>query len=234
MTLRGTALLDNIRVVDIERARLSQQADVRGRMNILSDGRVGRFGWKAHSATLVEFMAEAMRDELGVTSPLAPTDLVSGCGTSAKPEADAVPLTSLVAFLDNIDPPLPTTACLTSAGATVFHNIGCDTCHQPNMFGPGNSGPNPTTIHPFTDLLLHDMGPQLDDHIQQGSATGSEFRTMPLWRVSDRIHFLHDGRAHSMAEAIGLHGGQAAAARDAFNRLSVADLQALMGFLGCI
>jgi len=116
----------------------------------------------------------------------------------------------------------------------VFHNIGCDTCHQPNMFGPGNSGPNPTTIHPFTDLLLHDMGPQLDDHIQQGSATGSEFRTMPLWRVSDRIHFLHDGRAHSMAEAIGLHGGQAAAARDAFNRLSVADLQALMGFLGCI
>ena len=78
MTLRGTSLLDNIRIVDIERTRLSQPDAVRGRMNILSDGRVGRFGWKAHSATLVEFMAEAFRDELGMTSPLAPTDLVRG------------------------------------------------------------------------------------------------------------------------------------------------------------
>jgi CxxC motif-containing protein (DUF1111 family) len=203
-------------------------------MNILSDGRVGRFGWKAHSATLVEFMAEAMRDELGVTSPLAPTDLVTGCSTSSKPEADAVPLTSLVAFLDNIDPPLPTAACLTSAGASVFHNIGCATCHQPDMFGPGNSGANPTTIHPFTDLLLHDMGLALADGIQQGSATGSEFRTAPLWRVSDRVHFLHDGRAPTTLDAIRAHGGQAAAARALFEALTPSDLQALMGFLGCI
>jgi CxxC motif-containing protein (DUF1111 family) len=234
MTLRGTSLLDNIRIVDIERTRVSQPDAVRGRMNILSDGRVGRFGWKAHSATLVEFMAEAFRDELGVTSPLAPTDLVSGCGTSSRAEADAVPLTSLVAFLDTIDPPAPTAACLTSAGAVVFHSVSCDTCHQPNMFGPGNSGPNPTTIHPFTDLLLHDMGPGLADGILQGSATASEFRTMPLWRVSDRVHFLHDGRALTIEAAIRAHGGQAAAARDAFNTLSAADLAALMNFLGCI
>jgi CxxC motif-containing protein (DUF1111 family) len=207
---------------------------VRGRLNILSDGRVGRFGWKAHSATLVEFMAEAFRDELGVTSPLATTDLVSGCGTSSRPEADAVPLTSLVAFLDTIDPPTPTAACLTSPGAAVFHSVGCDTCHQPNMFGPGNSGANPTTIHPFTDLLLHDMGPRLADGILQGSATGSEFRTMPLWRVSERVHFLHDGRAHTIDEAIRAHGGQATAARDGFNTLGAADLIALMNFLGCI
>jgi len=234
MTLRGTSLLDNIRIVDIERTRLSQPDTVRGRMNILSDGRVGRFGWKAHSATLVEFMAEALRDELGVTSPLAPTDLVRGCGTSSRPEADAVPLTSLVAFLDTIDPPAPTTACLISPGAAVFQSIGCASCHQPNMFGPGNSGSNPTTIHPFTDLLLHEMGPALADGLLQGSATGSDFRTMPLWRVSDRVHFLHDGRAHTIEEAIRAHGGQAAAARDAFNTLSAADLMALMNFLGCI
>jgi CxxC motif-containing protein (DUF1111 family) len=234
MTLRGTSLLDNIRIVDIERTRLSQPNAVRGRMNILSDGRVGRFGWKAHSATLVEFMAEALRDELGVTNPLAPTDLVSGCGTSATPEADAVPLTSLVAFLDTIDPPAPTAACLASPGAAVFNSVGCATCHQPNMFGPGNSGPSPTTIHPFTDLLLHDMGSGLADGILQGSATGSEFRTMPLWRVSDRAHFLHDGRAHTIDEAIHAHGGQASTARDAFNTLGGADLTALMNFLGCI
>jgi Di-haem oxidoreductase, putative peroxidase len=234
MTLRGTSLLDNIRTVDIERTRLSQPDTVRGRMNILSDGRVGRFGWKAHSATLVEFMAEALRDELGVTSPLAPTDLVRGCGTSSRPEADAVPLTSLVAFLDTIDPPAPTSICLTSPGAAVFQSVGCSSCHQPNMFGPGNSGPNPTTIHPFTDLLLHEMGPGLADGILQGSATGSEFRTMPLWRVSDRVHFLHDGRAHTIEEAIRAHGGQAAAARDAFNTLGAADRVALMNYLGCI
>ena len=234
MTLRGTSLLDNIRIVDIERTRLSQPDAVRGRMNILSDGRVGRFGWKAHSATLVEFIAEAFRDELGVTSPLAPTDLVHGCGTSSRPEADAVPLTSVVAFLDMIDPPAPAAACLISPGAVVFHSVGCDSCHQPNMFGPGSSGSNPTTIHPFTDLLLHDMGSGLADGMLQGSATGSEFRTMPLWRVSDRVHFLHDGRALTIEQAIRAHGGQAAAARDAFNALGAADLAALMNFLGCI
>jgi len=182
----------------------------------------------------VEFMAEAMRDELGVTSPLAPTDLVSGCGTSSKPEADAVPLTSVVAFLDNIDPPAPAAACLSSAGAAVFNNIGCATCHQPNMFGHGNSGANPTTIHPFTDLLLHDMGEALADGIQQGSATGTEFRTMPLWRVSDRVHFLHDGRATTILDAIKAHGGQAAGAKGMFDALSPSDLQALMDFLNCI
>jgi len=234
MTLRGTSLLDNVRAVDIERTRLNQPGAVRGRMNILSDGRIGRFGWKAHSATLVEFMAEAFRDELGVTSPLAPIDLVRGCGTSARGEADAVPLTSLVAFLDTIDPPAPSAACLNSLGAGVFQSAGCATCHQPNMFGPGNSGSSPTTIHPFTDLLLHDMGPGLADGILQGSATGSEFRTMPLWRVSDRVHFIHDGRAHTIEDAIRAHGGQAAAARNAFNALGAADLVALMDFLGCI
>ena len=234
MTLRGTSLLDNIRIVDLEKVRRSQPSPIQGRMNILADGRVGRFGWKAQTATLVDFMAEAMRDELGVTSPLAPTDLVTGCGTSSKPEADAVPLTSLVAFLDTIDPPAPTPACLASPGAAVFASIGCAHCHQPNMFGPGNSGPNPTTIHPFTDLLLHDMGLGLADGIQQGSATGSEFRTMPLWRVSDRAHFLHDGRATTITDAIRAHGGQADAARAAFDALSEADRQALLAFLNCI
>ena len=234
MTLRGTSLLDNIRIVDLEKVRRSQPSSVQGRLNILADGRVGRFGWKAQTATLVDFMAEAMRDELGVTSPLTPADLVSGCGTSNKAEADAVPLTSLVAFLDTIDPPAPTASCLGSAGAAVFTSIGCANCHQPNMFGPGNAGSNPTTIHPFTDLLLHDMGSGLADGIQQGSATGSEFRTMPLWRVSDRAHFLHDGRASTITDAIRAHGGQAADARAAFEALSDADRQALLDFLNCI
>src|SRR5262249_53518656 len=121
MTLRGTSLLDNIRVTHLEQVRLSQPADLRGRLNRLADGRVGRFGWKAQAATLVEFMGEAFRDEIGLTNPLAPTDLVNGCGASTShAEADAVPLTSLVAFLNTLDPLDPTDACLASPGAAIF------------------------------------------------------------------------------------------------------------------
>src|SRR4029450_4621498 len=120
-TLRGPSLLDNIRVAGLEEVRLLQPPSVQGRLNRLADGRVGRFGWKAQTATLVEFMAEAFRDEIGLTNPLAPTDLVNGCGASTPPpQADAVPLPSLVAFLNPFDPPVPTDACLASPGATIF------------------------------------------------------------------------------------------------------------------
>ena len=240
MTLRGTSLLDNIRVTHLEQVRLSQPADLRGRLNRLADGRVGRFGWKAQTATLVEFMGEAFRDEIGLTNPLAPRDLVNGCGASTlHPEADAVPLTSLVAFLNTLDPAVPADACLASPGAAIFAEqagggIGCATCHRPTMFGPGSSGSNPTTIRPYTDLLLHDMGPGLADGFLQGSATGSEFRTAPLWRLSDRQQFLHDGRANSIGEAIQAHGGQAAGAVDRFRALGSSDRQALLAFLSCI
>ena len=103
MTLRGTALIDNVLASQLLAAASdpSIPAGVRGRVNLLPDGRIGRFGWKAQTATLVEFMGEAFRDEIGVTNPLAPDDLVNGCGANIlKPEMDAVPLTALVAFLN--------------------------------------------------------------------------------------------------------------------------------------
>ena len=235
MTLRGTSLLDTIRIGNIDQVRLAQPPDVRGRLNVLDDGRFGRFGWKAQTATLVEFIAEAFRDEIGSTNPLAPRDLVRGCGASIDtPKADAAPLTSVAAFLNTIDPPVPTALCLTSQGAAVFASAGCATCHTPTMFGPGNSGAVPTTIRPYSDLLLHDMGEHLADGFVQGSATGREFRTMPLWRVSDRRHFLHDGRAATMLDAIMAHGGQASSALAAFIALSPANRQALLDFLNCI
>jgi CxxC motif-containing protein (DUF1111 family) len=176
-------------------------------------------------------MGEAFRDESGSTNPLAPIDLVRGCGASIlRPEADAAPLTSLVAFLNTIDPPAPTPACLASAGANIFAAIGCKTCHTPSMAGPGSGA----AVFLYSDLLLHNMGNALADGFEQGSASGSEFRTAPLWRVTDRAHFLHDGRAHSIPEAIGLHGGQAAGAAASFGSLSSSDRQSLMDFLGCI
>jgi hypothetical protein len=231
MTLRGTSLMDNIRIGDIEKVRATQPAAIQGRFNVLADGRVGKFGWKAQTATLVEFLGEAFRDEIGSTNPLAPIDLVRGCTASIlRPEADTAPLTSLVAFLNTIDPPTPAVACRTSPGAAVFAATGCATCHTPSLPGPGNASP----VFLYSDLLLHDMGGALADRFEQGSATGSEFRTSPLWRVVDRAHFLHDGRAHNISEAIGLHGGQAAGAAASFKSLGSSDLQALLDFLSCI
>jgi len=235
MTLRGTAMIDNILESQLRAAAIDPAvpAPVRGRVNLLPDGRIGRFGWKAQTATLVEFMGEAFRDEIGVTNPLAPTDLVNGCGAHIlKPEMDALPLTALVAFLNTIDPPVPAAACTASPGAAVFAAVGCANCHKPSYAVPGGG----TTLVPrlYSDLLLHKMGPGLSDGFEQGTATGAEFRTAPLWRVSDRTHFLHDGRATSILDAILLHGGQAGDAVAAFNALSSADRQALLAFLGCI
>jgi CxxC motif-containing protein (DUF1111 family) len=234
MGLFGTAIIDNILDIDIEAAAAAEPIAVRGRVNRLPDGRLGRFGWKAQTATLVEFMGEAFRDEIGSTNPLAADDEVDGCRASVlKPEADAAPLTSLVAFLDTLDPPKPAAACLASPGAAVFQSIGCTTCHRPSYTVRG-SGTNPTLVPQlFSDLLLHDMG-ALADGIPQAGATGSEFRTAPLWGVSKRPRLLHNGSASSLQEAISAHDGQGAAAAQAFRSLSAADQQLLLAFLGCI
>ncbi len=236
MTLRGTSLIDTILDAKILAVMNAQPMNVRGRPNVMPDGRIGKFGWKAQTPSLVEFMADAQRDEFGLTNPMRPHD-VAGCGGNlVSPEADAVPLTSLVSFLARIDdtddpPPLLSQEFLNSPGAMLFSSIGCAACHTPAMPGPGSPTASERPVRLYSDLLLHDMGPELADGIVQGLATGSEFRTMPLWRVSDRAHFLHDGRAMTIPEAIKMHGGQATAAAAAFQALSAADRQALLDFL---
>ena len=116
----------------------------------------------------------------------------------------------------------------------MFATVGCASCHTPVMSGPGSPTAAQKAVRLYSDLLLHDMGPGLADRFPQGQATGSEFRTMPLWRVSDRPHFLHDGRAGTVLDAIRAHGGQAAASAAGFDALSASDKQALLDFLGCI
>jgi CxxC motif-containing protein (DUF1111 family) len=229
MTVRGTGLIDFVQDRDILAVQAAQPADVRGKVNRLDDGRIGRFGWKAQIATLVEFMGDAFRTEMGVTNPLAPNDLVTGCGSNwVKPEIDGMPMQVVTAFLESVDPPVPAATCLSSAGASTFAAVGCASCHTPSYPGPSR------TINLYSDLLLHDMGPALADQVPAASATGSDFRTMPLWRVSERSHFLHDGRAASIPAAIAAHGGQAAASLAAYQALTPADQQAVLDFLGCI
>jgi Di-haem oxidoreductase, putative peroxidase len=229
MTLRGTALIDNILARDILAAQAAEPVSVRGRASVLPDGRIGKFGWKGQVPTLVEFMGEAFLAEMGITNPLAPKDEVSGCGANlVKPEMDALPLQAVTAFLNTVDPPAPTSFCLAKPGAATFQAVGCAQCHTPSMPSEGKRA------QLYSDLLLHDMGPDLGDGFPQGTASGDEFRTMPLWRVSDRAHFLHDGRATSLEGAIRAHGGQAAPSVQQFEGLGSTDKQALLDFLNCI
>lgn len=229
MTLRGNALLEAIRERDLLSNLAAQPEAVRGRANWLEDGRMGRFGWKANVVTLVEFVGFGYRNESGLTNPLAPTDEVSGCGQSGRDlELDALPLTAVTRFVQSLDPPAPSEACLTSAGAAVFRDAGCAGCHTPQLPGRG------TIVHLYSDLLLHDMGDALSDSIVQGSAGGRDWRTAPLWRASERKRFLHDARASSVSEAVAAHGGQASASAAAFAALTASDRDALLRFLDCI
>jgi hypothetical protein len=228
MTLVGDGKIDDIQLKDIRAVQAAQPAAIQGKLPVLADGRVGRFGWKADFPTLVEFMGDAFRTELGVTNPLQPRDLVSGCGAGGAPEIDALPVQAVTAFMNTLVPPEPSPACLASPGAAQFATLGCAGCHTPAIVSQGR----PARL--YSDLLLHEMGAGLADGFPQGAATGSEFRTMPLWRVGVRTRLLHDGRAASLEEAIGHHGGQAAPARAAFQALTAAERQAVLDFLGCI
>jgi mono/diheme cytochrome c family protein len=231
MTLRGNGLLDTIALGDMLANMALEPAEVRGRPNLLPDGRVGKFGWKANVATLVEFMGDAFRNEIGLTNPLQPSDEIRACNANRhSPEVDALALQATAKFLNTLDPPAPPASCTTSTGATVFQTVGCANCHTPTLPGPGARQAVPL----YSDLLLHHMGPALADDVQQGAAEGDEWRTMPLWRVSERGRFLHDGRATTLVDAIFAHDGQGRAARQTFTSLDPASKQALIAFLGCL
>ena len=115
----------------------------------------------------------------------------------------------------------------------MFSQIGCASCHVPTM----TTGNNPVAalsnqrVNLFSDLLLHAMGAGLADGIEQGRAKGDEFRTAPLWGLSRRDRFMHDGGSNTIEKAILRHGGEAQNARDRFGGLSPTDHDALLAFL---
>jgi CxxC motif-containing protein (DUF1111 family) len=125
-------------------------------------------------------------------------------------------------------------------GQALFGSASCWKCHTPTLttspYHPAAELRN-QTIHPYTDLLLHDMGAGLADNMGEGNATGSEWRTSPLWSigltpgVSGGEAYLHDGRARSLEEAILWHSGEAEASKEAFRTMSAADRAALIAFL---
>ncbi|MEZ4236190.1 MAG: di-heme oxidoredictase family protein [Myxococcota bacterium] len=148
------------------------------------------------------------------------------CDEVPDPEMSRADLFDLVTFAMLLAPPQPAPLDdQTRAGLHRFDDAGCGGCHLPRM--PSKYGPLPL----YSDLLLHDMGPDLDDNLLFLEAQTSEFRTQPLWGVSAVGPYLHDGRAHTLDEAIRWHGGEAQAARDAYAAMPDQDRADLLAFL---
>jgi hypothetical protein len=207
--------------------------------------RVGRFGWKAQHAVLFAFAGDAYLNEMGITTPLFPTE-VCPQGNCALLGFNPVPAfggtvpndtnTALQQFADFMaflaPPPIQPISRAGQGGDEIFAAIGCAQCHAPTM----RSGPSPVAalnnvvFQPFSDFLLHDMG-RLGDGIVQGGTGATEMRTAPLWGLRNVTAFLHDGRATSIEAAILAHDGQARQAQNEFSQLSNSDKRRLVCFL---
>jgi CxxC motif-containing protein (DUF1111 family) len=211
-----------------------------------NDGTITRFGWKAQDKSLVSFAGEALNVEEGVTNEQFPHERedTPGCVFNTSPEDHAVrdssgmsEVTAVAEFMRFLAPmvPVPVTES-TERGKQTFARIGCATCHSPNL-RTGKSDVeslNERWVPLYSDLALHDMGPGLEDFIDQGQALGRDWRTAPLWGLGQRIYLLHDGRTTDLARAIKEHGtagseGYRTTAR--FEMLTVEEKQDLLNFL---
>lgn len=196
---------------------------------------LGRFGWKCQIPTVHAFAGLAYLNEIGITSPPFPNEngpFDPDCDKVQGLEDDGGDVTAFEAFMGLLAPPAPASATPKSRrGATIFNSIGCDKCHLPTLRTGSHSvqALSGKTIHPYTDLLLHDIG--TGDGVPGPSATGSEFRTAPLWGLRHRSPFMHDGASRSILSAINRHAGEATAARLKAAALSPADQSALLEFL---
>lgn len=241
--LFGFGLLDAVPEAEILALAdpLDRNGDgISGRPNRTADGRLGRFGRKAQVATLREFNTDAFVMEMGVTNPGNQTEqtiggepLPPGIDPLPEPEIGAVQLAAADAFVRFLAPPPRGPLSFAAArGALLFRSVGCASCHVPALVTGAN--PNPAlrfrVVRAFTDLLLHDMGPDLAD-ICLGQALPSEFRTEPLMGLRFASTFLHDGRAATIRQAIELHGGEALGARNRFLQLTELEKYALVKFL---
>ncbi len=210
---------------------------------------IGRFGRKAGAIDLLHQTVLAYVNDIGITSDFITDDPVNrqtvGRLTGdnvADPEIGSDTVHDVVFYIQTLKVPTRRNPGhpQVKAGEVLFSSIGCADCHIPTL----TTGPSPIaalanqTIHPYTDLLMHDMGPGLDDNYVEGTAGPSEWRTTPLWGLGlsadsqgGRPFFMHDGRAETLEQAIAEHGGEAAASRDAFEALDSGQKDQLITFL---
>jgi len=218
---------------------------ISGRVQTVTDPvtgveRLGRFTYKGGEARLSHQVAAALNHDMGITTTVYPKlDGETTAGPTEINDADLDLMTRYVALL-GVAARRDLTNTQALQGEQLFASANCTKCHAPTLttspYHPMTELRN-QTIHPYTDMLLHDMGPGLADNLGQDGATGAEWRTAPLWSigltagVSGGEGYLHDGRARTLEEAILWHGGEAEASKKTFRNMSAAERAALVAFL---
>lgn len=210
--------------------------------------RFGRFGWKAGQPDLIQQAAAAYNEDMGITNPLfrleSSTGQIQDDTLSDDPEIDQELLEQTAFYTRSLAVPASRNQSdpTIQNGKRLFIKIGCEKCHLSNL----KTGSSPfqflanQSIQPYTDLLLHDMGDGLSDGRSDFNATGNEWRTPPLWGigltllVNGHTHFLHDGRARNLQEAILWHGGEAIKSRDAYKNLQKSERNAILKFISSL
>lgn len=224
---------------------------ISGRMQIVTDPetgqlRLGRFGWKAGQARISHQIASALNTDMGITTSIFRQpdcgSAQAGCGPAGV-KLDDTDLQHWVRYISLLGVAARRSIFAAEAlqGEALFASAGCAQCHTPVL---STSPHHPLTelrsqtIRPYTDLLLHDMGPGLADNLGEAGASGAEWRTPPLWSLGltrgvagGREAYLHDGRARNLPEAILWHGGEAEAAKENFRNMDAASRAALLRFL---
>lgn len=258
--MMGVGLLENVPAETIEALADPDDADgdgVSGRPHMVTDRSsgdevLGRFGWKAAVPTIRDQAAAAFANDIGITSDEEPdqpcTDLEPECqaapsgGEDGEPEINADKMDKIEFYSRTLAVPARRDVAEpdTRAGQERFDAIGCTSCHTAELTTGSDSeipALNDQVIRPYTDLLLHDMGKGLADDRPDGDASGTEWRTPPLWgiglveTVNGHTRFLHDGRARSIEEAILWHGGEAEGAKKRFMDLSASERKQILLFL---
>ncbi len=225
---------------------LSGAGSARG--TLVGGRHIGRFGKKAQAINLLQQVVGAYHQDMGITTDLIPIEIynpqVGAQARDAVPEPEVTsPVVDAVVFYMKtlkVPPRRNAQGADVVAGEQLFRASQCAQCHLPDL----TTGESPIAalsrklFHPFTDLLLHDMGPDLNDGYTEGSATNAEWRTAPLWGLGlaagaqgGTARLLHDGRATSIEQAISFHGGEGAASRTWFNALTPEQRRQLLAYL---
>jgi CxxC motif-containing protein (DUF1111 family) len=262
LSLMGDGYVEAIDSNTLQNIANGQPAAQRGQLILVpvleaaGNTRAGRFGWKNQQASLLSFAADAYVNEMGITSPLQPTEntslgnSVAAFDTVADPEDSGVDIAGFTLFMRSLKAPPRDAALAATAsaqrGAALFNSIGCQTCHVASI----NTAPAGTVInagaftvpaalgdkiiHPFSDFLLHDVG--TGDGIVQngGQSTRNKVRTAALWGLRSRDRLMHDGATVSRSDAIARHRNEAATSANNFAALSATSQNDVITFLNSL
>jgi len=201
---------------------------------------LGRFAYKATAVDIKHQSANAAHNDMGLSNPLYPSE---NCTSKQKECNEALKgrhefdlpqerLDAIALYLRSMKAPAPRENEAFKEGREIFKSLGCAKCHRESF-----KTQNAKIIYPYSDLLLHDMGSELADGHSDFLASANEFRTTPLWglglreKLTGSLNLLHDGRAHSIEEAILWHGGEASSTKNAYRHLEKTQREMLLAFL---